>query len=51
MAGINSQRLGKGRYEVELELRLPSATRSSDVIEAITRIPDVELIETTTSGE
>jgi len=23
MAGINSQRIGKGRYEVELELRLP----------------------------
>jgi len=51
MAGINSQRIGKGRYEVELELRLPAATRSSDIIEAITRIHDVELIETATAAE
>jgi uncharacterized membrane protein YhiD involved in acid resistance len=48
MAGINSQRIGKGRYEVELDLRLPTAVRPQDVIGAITAIPDVELMETAT---
>ncbi len=51
MAGINSQRISKGRYEVELELRLPTATRPQDVIGAITAIPDVELMESTTQGD
>src|SRR5690349_20134557 len=48
MAGINSQRIGKGRYEVELTLRMPAAARSDDLISAITQIPAVELIETST---
>ena len=48
MAGINSQRIGKGRYEVELELRLPTAARPQDIIGAITAIPDVELMESAT---
>ena len=51
MAGINSQRLGKGRYEVELELRLPTSARTQDVIGAITAIPDVELMESATEGD
>ena len=51
MSGINSQRIGKGRYEVELELRLPVAVRQQDVIGAITAIPDVELMESSTPGE
>jgi putative Mg2+ transporter-C (MgtC) family protein len=51
MAGINSQRIGKGRYEVELDLRLPTAVRPQDVIGAITAIPDVELMETATLAE
>jgi hypothetical protein len=50
MAGINSQRTGKGRYEVELELRLATA-RPQDVIAAITAVPDIELIESTGDGE
>ena len=45
MAGINSQRLGKGRYEVELELRMPQNAKPQDILGAITAIPDVELIE------
>ena len=51
MAGINSQRIGKGRYEVELELRLPTAVRQQDIIGAITAIPDVELMESSSQGE
>jgi uncharacterized membrane protein YhiD involved in acid resistance len=51
MAGINSQRLGKGRYEVELELRLPASARTQALIGAITAIPDVELMESATEGD
>lgn len=51
MAGINSQRIGKGRYEVELELRMPATARPQDIIGAITAIPDVELIESSGQGE
>ncbi len=51
MAGINSQRIGKGRYEVELDLRLPASARPPDIIGAITAIPDVELMESTQGGE
>lgn len=51
MAGVNSQRIGKGRYEVELTLRLPPLMKSEAVVGAITAIPDVELIETTSGGE
>ncbi|HUQ77244.1 MAG TPA: MgtC/SapB family protein [Patescibacteria group bacterium] len=51
MAGINSQRIGKGRYEVDLDLRLPSGVRPPDVIGAITSIPDVELMDSTQGAE
>jgi putative Mg2+ transporter-C (MgtC) family protein len=48
MAGVNSQRLGKGRYEVELELRLPSSVRAENIIAALTAIRDVELMGSAT---
>lgn len=51
IAGINSQRVGKGRYEVELDLRLPPGTRPQDILGAITAVPDVELMESTTPGD
>ena len=51
MAGINSQRISKGRYEVELDLHLPASARQHDLIGAITAIPDVELMESTTKGD
>ena len=51
LAGINSQRLGKARYEVELELRMPAAARPQDILGAITAIPDVELLESSGPGE
>jgi len=51
LAGINSQRLGKARYEVELELRMPTAARPQDILGAITAIPDVELLESSGQGE
>jgi putative Mg2+ transporter-C (MgtC) family protein len=45
IAGIDTQRTGKGRYEVELDLRMPSSTRPQDVLGAISQISDVELLE------
>ena len=51
IAGVNSQRIGKGRYEVELELRLPTGVRTQDVIGAVTEVSDVELIESASTGE
>lgn len=51
LAGINSQRMGKSRYEVELTLRVSHPSRTQDVIDSITAIPDVELLETSTGGE
>jgi putative Mg2+ transporter-C (MgtC) family protein len=51
MAGINSQRIGKGRYEVELDLRLPPSARPQDIVGAITKIPDVDLMESATIGD
>jgi putative Mg2+ transporter-C (MgtC) family protein len=51
MAGINSQRIGKGRYEVELELRMTQNAKPQDILGAITAIPDVELIESAGPGE
>lgn len=45
ISGIQSQRLGKGRYEVELDLRLPSGVRPPEIVGAVTSLPEVELIE------
>jgi putative Mg2+ transporter-C (MgtC) family protein len=50
IAGISSQRIGKNHFEVELELRLNGA-RQTEVIDSITAIPDVELVESATQGE
>jgi putative Mg2+ transporter-C (MgtC) family protein len=45
LAGIQSQRMGKNRYEVELELRPPAGLRVGGLVELITSLPDVELLE------
>jgi putative Mg2+ transporter-C (MgtC) family protein len=51
IAGINSQRIAKGRYEVDLDLRFTTATRPQDLVSAITGLPDVELMETVSADE
>jgi uncharacterized membrane protein YhiD involved in acid resistance len=51
MSGINSQRISKGRYEIELELRLPAGIRPQVILGAITAIPDVDLMESATGAE
>lgn len=45
MAGVSSQRLGKGRYEIELDLRPPAGTKVETIIAAISSVPDVEILE------
>lgn len=51
IAGVNSQRLGKGRYEIELELRPPSGTKSEAIIAAVSSVADVEILEAGASTE
>ena len=45
IAGVNSQRLGKGRYEIELELRPPPGTKHESIIAAVSSVADVEILE------
>jgi hypothetical protein len=51
IAGINSQRIAKGRYEVDLDLRFTTATRPEDLVSAITALSDVELMESVSPDE
>ncbi len=51
MGGIQSQRTGKNRYEIELELRLPSGFRPDGLLEIITGLPEVDLLESGSVSE
>jgi putative Mg2+ transporter-C (MgtC) family protein len=51
MAGINSERIAKGRYEVELDLKLGKATREQDILAELTSIPDVDLMDSAAPDE
>ncbi len=46
IASLNSQRIGKARYEVELRLQLPTRLRSSDLEMRLASLDDVEVLET-----
>jgi putative Mg2+ transporter-C (MgtC) family protein len=45
IAGVNSQRLGKGRYEIELDLRPPPGTKDETIIAAVSSVANVEILE------
>jgi putative Mg2+ transporter-C (MgtC) family protein len=45
IAGVNTQRLATGRYEIELDVRPPPGTRQDAIIAAISSVPDVEILE------
>ncbi|MEO8437122.1 MAG: MgtC/SapB family protein [Chloroflexota bacterium] len=45
IAGVSTQRLGKGRYEVELDLRPPAGTRDDMIIASLAAIPDIDVLE------
>jgi putative Mg2+ transporter-C (MgtC) family protein len=51
IAGVSSQRLGKGRYEIELELRPPPGTKQETIIAAVSSVADVEILESGASTE
>jgi putative Mg2+ transporter-C (MgtC) family protein len=51
IAGVNSQRLGKGRYEIELELRPPPGTKHEKIIAAVSSVADVEILESGSQTE
>jgi putative Mg2+ transporter-C (MgtC) family protein len=51
IAGVNSQRLGKGRYEIELDLRLPAGTQPQSVLSIVSGLDDVEITESGVPGE
>jgi putative Mg2+ transporter-C (MgtC) family protein len=45
IVGVNSQRLGKGRYEIELDLRPPAGAKHETIIAAVSSVADVEILE------
>ncbi len=45
LSGIQSQRTGKNRYEVELELRPAASVRVDELVAIVTAQPGVELLE------
>ena len=51
LAGVQSQRIGKNRYEVELDVRPPAGFKAERLVELITTVPNVELLESSSLGE
>jgi putative Mg2+ transporter-C (MgtC) family protein len=45
IGGVSTQRVAKGRYEIELDLRTPPGTKQETVLTAISSVPDVEVLE------
>jgi putative Mg2+ transporter-C (MgtC) family protein len=48
---INSQRIGKAHYEIELQVRVPESLGQEELVEFISAVPDVEIIETDAGRE
>jgi putative Mg2+ transporter-C (MgtC) family protein len=48
---INSQRHGKGNYEIEMRLRLPVGVQQHQIVAEVAGLPDVEVLETTSSED
>jgi putative Mg2+ transporter-C (MgtC) family protein len=45
IAGVNTQRIGKGRYEIELDLRPPPGMKPETGIAVVSAVPDIEILE------
>ena len=45
MTAIESRRVRKGRYEVDLRLRVPASSGSQAVAQALAALPDVDIVE------
>ena len=48
---INSQRIAKAHYEIELQVRVPESLGQNDLVQAIGAVPDVEILETDAGRE
>lgn len=51
IGSVSTQRLSKGRYEIELELRPPAGSRQEAVITAISTVPDIEILDAGSPNE
>jgi putative Mg2+ transporter-C (MgtC) family protein len=51
IAGVKSERLGKGRYEIELDLRPPPGAKQETIVAAVMTVPNVEVLEAGITGE
>jgi putative Mg2+ transporter-C (MgtC) family protein len=51
IAAVSTQRLGKGRYEIELDLRLPPAMKDEAIIDMLSAVPEMEVLEGSRSSE
>jgi putative Mg2+ transporter-C (MgtC) family protein len=51
IASVSSQRLGKGRYEIEVDLKPPAGAKQEAIIAAVTAVADVEVVEAGTPAE
>jgi hypothetical protein len=51
IAGVSTQRLAKGRYEIDLDVRPLAGTRDETVISILSTLPDIEIIEAGTPTE
>ena len=45
IAGVSSQRAGKDRYEIELNIKPPASEMEATIIAAVAAVPDVEILE------
>jgi putative Mg2+ transporter-C (MgtC) family protein len=48
---INTERVGKGRYEIELHLRIPTGLPQAELVTILANVPNVELLETDAGTE
>jgi putative Mg2+ transporter-C (MgtC) family protein len=48
---ISTERLGKGNYEIELLLRMPTGLDQAELIAVLNGIPEAELVETDAGGD
>jgi putative Mg2+ transporter-C (MgtC) family protein len=48
---INSQRIGKGHYEIELQVRVPESLGQDDLVQQLSAVQDVEILETDAGRE
>jgi hypothetical protein len=51
MLGIQSRRLGEGRYEVDLDVRIPVRTKGQTIVAGLSALRNTEVRESTEENE